>query len=67
MVSIDTNLKLVGGEKIHELVENRFQDSSTASGTNWKAVGWHRLDAWSAEAKMLYFDAGGGVELWGSN
>ncbi|MCU1316697.1 MAG: hypothetical protein JWN63_2019 [Candidatus Acidoferrum typicum] len=53
LVPIDANLKLVGGGS-PRVERKRFGlDSSTASGANWKAVGWRQKRSKKLKAKKL--------------
>ena len=43
LVSINANLKLIGGEEVQRAERRRLgQNSSTAFGVRWKAVGWRQ-------------------------
>ena len=49
-----TNLEQVGSKEVHEFERKRFDlDSSPASGTRWKAVGWRQKRSKKLKSKKL--------------
>ena len=49
-----TNLEQVGSKEVHEFERKRFDlDSSPASGTRWKAVGWRQKRSKQLKSKKL--------------